>query len=350
MQAGRIEVIVGPMFAGKTTEMLRRINRAEHGHRRVVVMKYDKDQRYSVNKVSTHDEYMHDAIPCNMLLPHLEECLGYEVIGVDEGQFFPDVVEFSEKLANFGRTVIVAALDGTFQRKPFGKVLDLMSKCESITKLSAVCSQTGSEAAFSKRIVNSTDVELIGGSESYVAASRAAFFGIQTSGMINLTVGPIKSGKTTELLRVLNRYLIAGRKAICLRPESAHDFHKSNVEIKFIQNLPSIEELNQYDIIGIDEAQNFENIADWADELANSGKVVMVSAVDGNENHVAYPSIVELFPRCEKVTKLDSICPLTGLPAPFTAVVDGLKFIPISRLGILYRASMGHVLNSTSTN
>ncbi|EAY18496.1 ThyB, putative [Trichomonas vaginalis G3] len=346
MQVGRIEVVVGPMFAGKTTEMLRRIDRAELGRRRCVVMKYDKDQRYSTDKVSTHDQYMHDAIPCNELMPHFNECLAYETIGIDEGQFFPDVVEFSEKLANYGKTVIVAALDGTFQRKPFGSVLELMAKCESLTKLTAVCCKTGGEAAFSKRTVNSDSIELIGGAESYTAASRSAFFGTNTSGEIHLTVGPVKSGKTTELLRVLNRYVIAGRKVVCIRPEDVVDHHNPKFEMKLVRDLPDIASLSNYDVIGIDEAQKFKNLADWADELANSGKIVMVSAVDGDEQHHAYPGIIELFPRCEKVMKLDSVCPLTGLPAPFSAVIDGIRMIPISRLGIMYQQSLGLALTA----
>ena len=346
MQAGRIEVIVGPMFAGKTTEMLRRIDRAELGRKRCIVMKYNKDQRYSVEKVSTHDENMHDAIPCAELMPHLNTCLAYDTIGVDEGQFFPDIVEFSEKLANYGKTVIVAALDGTFQRRPFGHVLELMSKCESITKLTAVCKVTGGDAAFSKRTVKSTDIELIGGAEMYTAASRSAFNEKPTNGQIHLTIGPVKSGKTTELLRVLNRYVIAGRKVIFLRPRDVVDHHKPKFEMRLVDSLPSQEELKDYDVIGVDEAQRFDNIADWADALADSGKIVTISSVDGDQSRKPYPNIIELFPRCEKVTKLDSICPLTGLPAPFTANVDGLKLIPISRLGILNRMSLGLALNA----
>ena len=349
MLAGRIEVIVGPMFAGKTTEMLRRIDRAELGRKRCIVMKYNKDQRYSVEKVSTHDENMHEALPCAELLPHLNTCLAYDVIGVDEGQFFPDIVEFSEKLANFGKTVIVAALDGTFQRRPFGHVLELMSKCETITKLTAVCKVTGGDAAFSKRIVNSTDIELIGGSESYTAASRSAFNEKATNGQINLTIGPVKCGKTTELLRVLNRYVIAGRKVVFIRPDFVNDHHKPKFDVKLVKELPSEEELADYEVVGIDEAQNFANIADWADKLADNGKIVMVSAVDGDQMRKPYPNIIELFPRCEKVTKLDSICPLTGLPAPFTANVDGMKLIPISRLGILNRMSLGLALHTQQT-
>ena len=342
MRAGRIELIVGPMFAGKTTEMLRRIDRAELGRHKCVIMKYAKDNRYSIDKVSTHDYEMHDAISCCELIPYFKECLQYEFIGIDEGQFFPDVVDFSEKLANLGKTIIVAALDGTFQRKPFGRVLELISKCETITKLTAVCKRTGNDAPFTMRTIQSNSIELIGGSEMYLACSRSAFNNEDTKGEIHLTIGPVKSGKTTDLLRILNRHLIAGRKALLIRPYSVIDHHKPKCDELKTEKLPDFDEINEYDVIGIDEAQNFPEICDWADELARKNKLIVVSAIDGNEKREPYSSIIELFPRCEKVVKLDSVCPVTGLPAPFSALIE-MRTVPISRLGLLLnRLSLGH--------
>jgi len=336
---GKIELIVGPMFAGKTTEMLRRVARAELAHRRCVVMKYCKDNRYSQENVSTHDLEMRKAIPCNTLLPYLDECMTYDVIGIDEGQFFPDVVEFSESLANIGKVVIVAGLDGTFQRKPFGRVLELISRCEVLTKLTAVCTITGSEAPYSARIVESKDIELIGGSETYRAASRSAFFGKQIKGEIHLTLGPVQSGKTTETLRILNRHHIAGRKPIFIIPTDGQPLKKTP-PFKVIQcdKLPDITSLDEYDVIGVDEAQKYEGLTDWADNLANNGKLVVISALEGDTNRNPYPEIIKLFPCCEKVNKLDSICPITGLPAPFNVVSEASKVIPISRVALLQKA------------
>ena len=343
MQAGRIEVIVGPMFAGKTTEMLRRIDRAELGRKRVCIMKYGKDQRYSAEKVSTHDYSMHEAIPTAELMPHINTCLAFDVIGVDEGQFFPDLVEFCDTLANHGKTVIVAALDGDFQRKSFGHVLELMSKCESITKLTAVCRETGGDACYTKRTVQSDELELIGGAESYTAASRSAMKGIQTTGMINLTIGPVKSGKTTELMRCLNRYYIAGRKVILFKSDASTENLKKNpkYETRFVKELPSIQSIiGSYDVVGVDDGQLFSNIAQFADDLADHNITVFVTALDGDQNHIPYPNIIELFPLSEKCTKLDSVCPITGLPAPFTSTLDGVKLFPISRLGLLNQHSL----------
>jgi thymidine kinase len=99
----------------------------------------------------------------------------YDVIGVDEGQFFPDLVDFCESAANAGKVVIVSALDGTFQRKPFGTVCDLIPLCESVVKLNAVCMQCSHDGAFSKRITNDTATEVIGGSDMYIAACRRCY-------------------------------------------------------------------------------------------------------------------------------------------------------------------------------
>lgn len=97
------------------------------------------------------------------------------MVAIDEGQFFPDIVEVSERLANEGVVVIIAALDGTFQRKPFNKILSLVPLAEQVIKLSAVCIDCGKEAAFTRRTVESQEVELIGGEESYKPVCRKCF-------------------------------------------------------------------------------------------------------------------------------------------------------------------------------
>jgi len=115
------------------------------------------------------------AIPCSKLFDIEERVVGFDVIGVDEGQFYPDVVEFCEKMANIGKTIIVSALDGTFQRKPFNRVLELIPLAEKIDKLSAVCSICQGEAPFTARIGEETQLEIIGGSDKYIALCRRCF-------------------------------------------------------------------------------------------------------------------------------------------------------------------------------
>jgi Thymidine kinase len=100
---------------------------------------------------------------------------GVDVIGIDEGQFYPDLIAFCEDMADEGKHVIVAALDGTYQRKPFGKVLDLIPLAEKVSKLNAVCMVCQSTASFTSRLGSETAVELIGGTDRYISTCRKCF-------------------------------------------------------------------------------------------------------------------------------------------------------------------------------
>jgi len=336
--AGSIELILGPMFAGKTTELLRRITRFELAKKTCIVLKYAKDQRYSAESVATHDLQMRKALSCSLLMPQLQECMKYDVIGIDEGQFFADIVEFSDYLANHGKTVIIAGLDGDYRRIPFGRILELVPKCESLTKISAVCTTTGKDASYSQRIIDSSELELIGGAESYRAASRAAYFNQDPSktGEIHLIIGPVLSGKTTELLRVLNRHHLAGRKTLLIRSEKSSQLKKEpGYQYQICSSLPNIDTLKDYAAIGVDNGEDFEGIAQWADTLANQGKTVFVASIQGTPNGEMIPEIMKLFSLSEYAEKLASVCPITGLSASFNLLTKNSTVIPISRLAML---------------
>lgn len=163
------------MFAGKSTELIRRIRRHTVARESCVVIKYKNDLRYSSDKIATHDKQLWESVPC-MRLEEARSHVAYcTVIGIDEGQFFPDIVSFCEEMANAGKIVIVAALDGTFERKPFGDISKLIPLCESVIKLTAVCSKCHGDAAFSHRLTNNTATEAIGGTEMYEALCRACY-------------------------------------------------------------------------------------------------------------------------------------------------------------------------------
>nr|BAC39384.1 unnamed protein product [Mus musculus] len=172
---GQIQVILGPMFSGKSTELMRRVRRFQIAQYKCLVIKYAKDTRYS-NSFSTHDRNTMDALPACMLRDVTQESLGVAVIGIDEGQFFPDIVDFCEMMANEGKTVIVAALDGTFQRKAFGSILNLVPLAESVVKLTAVCMECFREAAYTKRLGLEKEVEVIGGADKYHSVGRLCYF------------------------------------------------------------------------------------------------------------------------------------------------------------------------------
>ena len=181
---GHIELIIGPMFSGKSTELMRRIKRHMIAKRDCIVVKYFKDKRYSEGDMATHDRQLLKASSTETLDTIYESLLTHDVIGIDEGQFFPDVsnavsdsqvVEVSDKLAEKGKVVIISALDGTFQKKPFGRILELIPLCEQVNKLTAVCVGCGKDASFSQRLTCEKTVELIGGADLYRPVCRTCF-------------------------------------------------------------------------------------------------------------------------------------------------------------------------------
>ena len=163
------------MFSGKTTELFRRIKRYTAAHENCLVVRYEKDTRYSTNHASTHDREMLRATGAASLGEVAAMVAEYDVIGVDEGQFYPDLVEMVEQFAAQGKKVVISALDGDFRRKPFGRVLELVPMAESVTKLTAVCTFCHADAPFTRRITSETAIEVIGGADKYVACCRACF-------------------------------------------------------------------------------------------------------------------------------------------------------------------------------
>ncbi|KAG5202913.1 hypothetical protein JEQ12_002496 [Ovis aries] len=157
------------------TELMRRVRRFQIAQYKCLVIKYARDTRYS-SLFSTHDRNTMEALPACLLRDVIQDAQGVAVIGIDEGQFFPDIVEFCENMANSGKTVIVAALDGTFQRKAFGTILNLVPLAESVVKLTAVCMECFREAAYTKRLGVEKEVEVIGGADKYHSVCRLCYF------------------------------------------------------------------------------------------------------------------------------------------------------------------------------
>ena len=144
-----------------------------------MIVKYAKDVRYSEENITTHCGMSLEAMNTIVLGDLEDKSNYYDVVGIDEGQFFPDTVPWAEEMANRGKIVVVAALDGTFQRKPFGNILSLIPLAENVTKLNAVCMKCFGDAAFSKRIKpeDGEMLEVIGGTEKYMAVCRICYLG-----------------------------------------------------------------------------------------------------------------------------------------------------------------------------
>lgn len=167
-----VHLYIGCMFAGKSSNLLRHIRRANYAKKSYILIKHSIDDRFSQNKVITHDGIEYDAIS----VPNLESIYTmiskYDYILIDEGQFFKDIVDFVKK---FGKTkeIAIAALDGTYDQKPFGKILDIIPLSEKVIKLSAICRKCGGDAHFTKLMDNgSKDVIQIGGEDKYEARCR----------------------------------------------------------------------------------------------------------------------------------------------------------------------------------
>ena len=158
---GRIELIIGPMFSGKSTELLRRMRRHQIANRKCLVIKYHKDDRYLLEEnqdlLSTHAKETCPALPVSSLkdeafYPSLyNKVANYDVIGIDEGQFFDyDLVIFCDALATDGKIVIVSALSGSYKRDPWASISKLIPYVDDIQMLTAVCECTA-DAPFTHR-------------------------------------------------------------------------------------------------------------------------------------------------------------------------------------------------------
>ncbi|XGW21148.1 hypothetical protein V3C99_004250 [Haemonchus contortus] len=177
---GRVTCIVGPMFSGKTTELIRMHDRYRIAGKKCILVKYAGDTRYDPELIVTHKRVTADG--ATLIARTLREIraelfsMETEVIAIDEGQFFDDLSFTCEQLACEGKMVLVAALDGDFLRKPFGEVSQLISFSDEIKKLSAVCMECGDDAPFTFRCTNERAVEVIGGEDTYRALCRTCYY------------------------------------------------------------------------------------------------------------------------------------------------------------------------------
>ncbi|GAB4438575.1 MAG: thymidine kinase [Anaerolineae bacterium] len=177
---GWIELICGSMFSGKTEELIRRLVRAEIARQKVQVFKPALDNRYKVNKVSSHSGKYYEATVvenAEQIAALLSQDTG--VVAIDEVQFFDwTIAELCERLANEGRRVILAGLDLDFRGEPFGPMPLLMAQAEQVDKLQAICMVCGAPASRTQRLIDGRPANfddpiiMVGASEVYEARCR----------------------------------------------------------------------------------------------------------------------------------------------------------------------------------
>jgi thymidine kinase len=175
-RVGWIEVISGCMFSGKTEELIRRLNRALIARQKVEIFKPSVDRRYHHEQIVSHNETRIRSTPVNFANDILLLAGDCDVVGIDEAQFFDEsIVDVCNTLANAGKRVIVAGLDMDFEGKPFGQMPNLLAVAEFVTKVHAICAQTGELASFSFRLTENDKQVMLGERNEYEARNRKAF-------------------------------------------------------------------------------------------------------------------------------------------------------------------------------
>ncbi|MDE1155077.1 MAG: thymidine kinase [Acidobacteriaceae bacterium] len=177
---GVLEVITGPMFSGKSEELIRRLKRARIARQRVACYKPDIDLRYHRTAIASHSQQTHDAQTVRsvedlraVLFPILADV---EVVGIDEVQFLSaEVIPLVAELIMLGKRIILGGLDMTFEAEPFGPVPQLMAMADKVTKLSAVCMVCGQPAIHTQRLGQSQELVVVGATGLYEARCRTHF-------------------------------------------------------------------------------------------------------------------------------------------------------------------------------
>lgn len=184
--AGYLELIVGPMFSCKTTRLVEIYKQCKFCNISVTVINHTIDNRYDSELMTTHDKVKIPCVKTNQLMKLYEEhydsrektnkILDSKVILINEGQFFPDLIEFVQLMLTHNKKIYVCGLDGDFERKKFGQILDLIPICDKIYKLTSLCClcKNGTKGIFSMRLTKETEQTVVG-SENYIPVCRECY-------------------------------------------------------------------------------------------------------------------------------------------------------------------------------
>ena len=175
-RSGWIEIVTGCMFSGKTEELLRRVKRSKIAGQSVILFKPARDTRYHDTNVVSHDENSMDSVVIKQAKDMMNYVDDYEVMGVDEAQFFDqDLVKVCEELALEGKRIIAAGLDLDFKGRPFGPIPHLLAVSEYVTKVHAICPHCGNLATHSYRLSQEQATVLLGEKDLYEPRCRKCY-------------------------------------------------------------------------------------------------------------------------------------------------------------------------------
>lgn len=180
IQSGSLNIYIGPMYAGKTTRLIETYQECLNNDENVVVLTHSTENRYSIDKLSTHDQKKISCFKCDTIKSfinqHIEAIKDSNFVLIDEGQFFTDLTEVLYLVNELNQNVFVFGLDGDFKRNKFGQISDLIPHCDRIEKLHAVCGNCSNPAIFSDRIVSSnTEQVLVGSQDMYQPLCRECY-------------------------------------------------------------------------------------------------------------------------------------------------------------------------------
>lgn len=236
---GYIKLFIGPMFSGKTTALLNDYERNKIAGRKCLLVKHNIDNRYENKGIETHNHIIEPTcLNCSLLYEADNIVYNYDAVFIDEIQFFEDAIIFCDKWANDGIYVSCAGLNGTFERKEFPIISQLIPICEKIKKCRAICRETGNNADYSfkyqKEDNNKKKIIDIGGLDKYKAVDRTTFNNLlNNDDKINIELNKIKN-----FINIYNKYYTNN-----INLDNIND----NIIINYIQN--SLSKLNYKNII-----------------------------------------------------------------------------------------------------
>lgn len=341
MKSGNITLLFGPVFAGKTTELIRQINRHRVKKQKICLIipscKLEKQEDikrkfYFLENNILFAENIADVLKFQIFIDA-------DVVAIDDLHFFTDSLIAVPLIADkLDKTVICAGLDNDSNRQYYKNVLDLIPKSETVMKLSAFCSdrKDGSLGIFSKKE-----------GEQYLASSRKACIGKDEVGYLHIITGPMFSGKTTELIRIANQYNSIGKKVLAINYSKdtrydeeanifSHDkqkFEKNLALDNFDNFIEKYDELiKESDVILVDEIQFFKDCFTVVKSLVEDlNKIVILGGLDGDYLQNPFGDICKLIAFSDKLTRLNALCSLGNFQdAPFTrriAKSDQTEFI-----------------------